>query len=76
IHYIWSPTVHRTWKCNYCSKLWWFIFVTSISVQQSTGYSLLEELSLGRCGASDLCLDSADWPCADHMHSPKKKKLP
>ncbi|CAI9590967.1 unnamed protein product, partial [Staurois parvus] len=22
----------------------------------------------------DLCLDSADWPCADHMHSPKKKK--
>ncbi|CAI9609046.1 unnamed protein product [Staurois parvus] len=20
-----------------------------------------------------LCLDSADWPCADHMHSPKKK---
>ncbi|CAI9538200.1 unnamed protein product, partial [Staurois parvus] len=22
----------------------------------------------------DLCLDSADWPCADHLHSPKKKK--
>ncbi|CAI9575826.1 unnamed protein product [Staurois parvus] len=21
----------------------------------------------------DLCLDSADWSCADHMHSPKKK---
>ncbi|CAI9591617.1 unnamed protein product, partial [Staurois parvus] len=20
IHYIWSPTVHRTWKCNYFSK--------------------------------------------------------
>ncbi|CAI9616130.1 unnamed protein product, partial [Staurois parvus] len=19
-HYIWSPTVHRTWKCNYFSK--------------------------------------------------------
>ncbi|CAI9537387.1 unnamed protein product [Staurois parvus] len=19
IHYIWSPTVHRTWKCNYFS---------------------------------------------------------
>ncbi|CAI9580119.1 unnamed protein product, partial [Staurois parvus] len=23
-----------------------------------------------------LCLDSADWPCADHMHPPKKKKKP
>ncbi|CAI9622079.1 unnamed protein product, partial [Staurois parvus] len=23
----------------------------------------------------DLCLDSADWPCDDHMHSPKKKNL-
>ncbi|CAI9563203.1 unnamed protein product, partial [Staurois parvus] len=20
IHYIWSPTVHRAWKCNYFSK--------------------------------------------------------
>ncbi|CAI9540040.1 unnamed protein product [Staurois parvus] len=20
IHYIWYPTVHRTWKCNYFSK--------------------------------------------------------
>ncbi|CAI9539717.1 unnamed protein product, partial [Staurois parvus] len=20
IHYTWSPTVHRIWKCNYCSK--------------------------------------------------------
>ncbi|CAI9572978.1 unnamed protein product, partial [Staurois parvus] len=20
IHYIWSSTVHRTWKCNYFSK--------------------------------------------------------
>ncbi|CAI9542563.1 unnamed protein product, partial [Staurois parvus] len=20
IHYIWSPTVHRTWKCNYFSN--------------------------------------------------------
>ncbi|CAI9583145.1 unnamed protein product [Staurois parvus] len=20
IHYIWFPTVHRTWKCNYFSK--------------------------------------------------------
>ncbi|CAI9583382.1 unnamed protein product, partial [Staurois parvus] len=20
IHFIWSPTVHKTWKCNYFSK--------------------------------------------------------
>ncbi|CAI9542492.1 unnamed protein product, partial [Staurois parvus] len=29
-------------------------------------------------GPLNLCLDSADnstdWPCADHMHSPKNKK--
>ncbi|CAI9612359.1 unnamed protein product [Staurois parvus] len=25
------------------------------------------------CRTSELCLRSADWPCADHMHSPKKK---
>ncbi|CAI9571760.1 unnamed protein product [Staurois parvus] len=30
--------------------------------------------ALGGCKTPDLCLDSADWPCADHMHSPKKKK--
>ncbi|CAI9570535.1 unnamed protein product [Staurois parvus] len=30
--------------------------------------------ALGGCETPELCLDSADWPCADHMHSPKKKK--
>ncbi|CAI9584936.1 unnamed protein product, partial [Staurois parvus] len=30
--------------------------------------------ALGGCRTPDLCLDSADWPCADHRHSPKKKK--
>ncbi|CAI9552226.1 unnamed protein product, partial [Staurois parvus] len=30
--------------------------------------------ALGGCTTSDLCLDSTDWPCADHMNSPKKKK--
>ncbi|CAI9582620.1 unnamed protein product, partial [Staurois parvus] len=30
--------------------------------------------ALGRCRTPDLCLDSADWPCGDHMHSPRKKK--
>ncbi|CAI9578547.1 unnamed protein product, partial [Staurois parvus] len=29
--------------------------------------------ALGGCKTLDLFLDSADWPCADHMHSPKKK---
>ncbi|CAI9589217.1 unnamed protein product, partial [Staurois parvus] len=26
--------------------------------------------ALGGCRTPDLCLDSADWPCANHMHSP------
>ncbi|CAI9615929.1 unnamed protein product [Staurois parvus] len=26
--------------------------------------------ALGGYRTPDLCLDSADWPCADHMHSP------
>ncbi|CAI9546353.1 unnamed protein product, partial [Staurois parvus] len=30
--------------------------------------------ALGGCRTPDLCLDSADWPCVDHMHFPKKKK--
>ncbi|CAI9542391.1 unnamed protein product, partial [Staurois parvus] len=30
--------------------------------------------ALGGCRTPDLCLTSADWPFADHMHSPKKKK--
>ncbi|CAI9556044.1 unnamed protein product, partial [Staurois parvus] len=25
-------------------------------------------------GPLTVCLESADWSCADHMHSPKKKK--
>ncbi|CAI9567800.1 unnamed protein product, partial [Staurois parvus] len=50
IHYIWSPTVHRTWTCNYFSKyklLNTFFssaglrsLLTSISVQPSTASSL------------------------------------
>ncbi|CAI9592116.1 unnamed protein product, partial [Staurois parvus] len=31
IHYIWSPTVHRTWKCNYFSK---YKLLNTISNQQ------------------------------------------
>ncbi|CAI9534971.1 unnamed protein product [Staurois parvus] len=30
--------------------------------------------ALGGCRTPDLCLDSAERPCADHMHSFKKKK--
>ncbi|CAI9600066.1 unnamed protein product, partial [Staurois parvus] len=29
---------------------------------------------LGGCRSPNLCLESADWPCSDHMHSPKKTK--
>ncbi|CAI9599891.1 unnamed protein product, partial [Staurois parvus] len=32
IHYIWSPTVHRTWKCNYFSK---YKLLNTFSHQQS-----------------------------------------
>ncbi|CAI9546946.1 unnamed protein product, partial [Staurois parvus] len=28
--------------------------------------------ALGGCKTPDLCPDSADWPCTDHMHPPKK----
>ncbi|CAI9552107.1 unnamed protein product, partial [Staurois parvus] len=31
---------------------------------------------LGGCRTPDLFLDSADWPCADQMNSPKEKKKP
>ncbi|PIO39787.1 hypothetical protein AB205_0034600 [Aquarana catesbeiana] len=57
IHYIWSPTVNRTCKCNYFRK-----------------YKLLNTFfSSAAAGPLTLGLDSADWPCADHMHPPKKK---
>ncbi|CAI9533280.1 unnamed protein product, partial [Staurois parvus] len=78
IHYIWSPTVHRTWKYNYFSK---YKLLNTFSHQQleqscqvvkACRRSFLS--ALGGCRTPDLCLDSADWPCADHMHSPKRKK--
>ncbi|CAI9561623.1 unnamed protein product, partial [Staurois parvus] len=31
IHYIWSPTVHTTWKCNYFSK---YKLLNTFSYQQ------------------------------------------
>ncbi|CAI9557850.1 unnamed protein product, partial [Staurois parvus] len=75
IHYIWSPTVHTTWKCNYFSK---YKLLNTFSHQQAlvkVGKSSRSFLSaLEGCKTPDVCLDSADWPCADHMHSPKKKK--
>ncbi|CAI9614325.1 unnamed protein product, partial [Staurois parvus] len=30
--------------------------------------------ALEGCRTPDLCLDSADWPCAGHIHSPRKEK--
>ncbi|CAI9602126.1 unnamed protein product, partial [Staurois parvus] len=35
--------------------------------------SISLHFGLGGCRTPDLCLDSAYWPRADHMHSPKKK---
>ncbi|CAI9532002.1 unnamed protein product, partial [Staurois parvus] len=78
IHYIWSPTVHRTWKCNYFSK--YKLLNTSCNFYQCPAEHCLKFVggvflsALGGCKTPDLCLGSADWPCAGHMHSPKKKK--
>ncbi|CAI9603030.1 unnamed protein product, partial [Staurois parvus] len=83
IHYIWSPTVHTTWQCNYFSKYKLLNTFSHQQLQQSCDFScaLVKVCrrsfpsALGGCKTPDLCLDSADWPCADHMHSPKKKNL-
>ncbi|CAI9605324.1 unnamed protein product, partial [Staurois parvus] len=84
IHYIWSPTVYTTWKCNYCSKYKLLNTFSHQQLEQSFEFSraLVKPCrrsflsALGGCKTPDLCLDSADWPCTDHMHSPKKKKNP
>ncbi|CAI9589589.1 unnamed protein product, partial [Staurois parvus] len=36
IHYIWSPTVHRTWKCNYFSKYKLLITFSHQQLKQSS----------------------------------------
>ncbi|CAI9596870.1 unnamed protein product, partial [Staurois parvus] len=77
IHYIWSSTVHRTWKCNYFSKFkllntFFLLSVFSRALVKAYRRSLLS--ALGGCMTPDLYLDSADCPFADHMHSPPKKK--
>ncbi|CAI9533315.1 unnamed protein product, partial [Staurois parvus] len=70
IHYIWSPTVHRTWKWNYFSK-YKLLFSSTVRavlvLVKACRRSFLPVL--GRCRTPDL----VDWPCADHMHSPMKK---
>ncbi|CAI9569232.1 unnamed protein product, partial [Staurois parvus] len=73
IHYIWSPTVHTTWKCNYFCKIQTAKYLFSSAVRAVL--ALVKacrrsfHFSLGGCRISDLCLESADWPCDDHMHS-------
>ncbi|CAI9598556.1 unnamed protein product, partial [Staurois parvus] len=88
IHYIWSPTVHRTWKCNYFSKYKLLNVFFHQQLEQSCDFHqcqvehwlklvevfILLSLSYETAEPLALCLDSADWPCADHMHSPKKQK--
>ncbi|CAI9546407.1 unnamed protein product, partial [Staurois parvus] len=86
IHYIWSPTGHRTWKCNYFSKYKLLNTFSHQQLEQSCDFyqcpaeHMLKlersfHFTLGECRTPDLCLDNADWPCANHMHSPKKKNL-
>ncbi|CAI9549694.1 unnamed protein product, partial [Staurois parvus] len=77
IHYIWSPTVHTTWKCNYFSKYKLLntfspLSVFSRALVKACRRSFLS--ALGGCKTPDLCLDSADWPRADPMHSLNKEK--
>ncbi|CAI9589882.1 unnamed protein product, partial [Staurois parvus] len=89
IHYICSPTVHTTWKCNSFRK---YKLKNTFSHQQLEqpcdfhqcpaehwvklvgGVFILLSLSYETALPYQNCLDSADWPCADHMHSPQKKK--
>ncbi|CAI9578181.1 unnamed protein product [Staurois parvus] len=42
VHYIWSPTVHRTWKCNYFSK---YILLNTFSHQKLEATRLLYQCS-------------------------------
>ncbi|CAI9583537.1 unnamed protein product, partial [Staurois parvus] len=81
IHYIWSPTVHRTWKCNYVSKYKLLNTFSHQQLEQSCDFSraLVKACrrvflsAPGACKTPDLCLVSANWPCTGHMHSLKKK---
>ncbi|CAI9554402.1 unnamed protein product, partial [Staurois parvus] len=50
----------------------WLLSVFSQALAKACRRSFLS--ALGGCRTPDLCLPSADWPCADHMHSPKKTK--
>ncbi|CAI9585186.1 unnamed protein product, partial [Staurois parvus] len=77
IYYIWSPTVHRTWKCNYFSKYkllntFFLLSMFSRALVKACRRGFLS--APGGCKTPDLCLDSAVWPCAYHMRSPKNKK--
>ncbi|CAI9539485.1 unnamed protein product, partial [Staurois parvus] len=67
-------SVHRTWKCNYFSK-YKLLDTFSSAIRALVKACMRSFLSApGGCKTLDLCLNSVDWPCADHMHSPKKKK--
>ncbi|CAI9566006.1 unnamed protein product, partial [Staurois parvus] len=73
---------YRAWKFNYFSK---YKLLNTFSHQQLEQSSLSSRSlikacwrsfhsALGGCRTPDLCLDSADWPCVDHIYSPKNKK--
>ncbi|CAI9606955.1 unnamed protein product, partial [Staurois parvus] len=86
IHEIWSPTVHRTWKCKYFSNYKLLHTFSHQQLEQSCDFYQCPAvhwlklvggvfiLPYEAAGSLTLCLDSTNWPCSDHMYSPKKKK--
>ncbi|CAI9620340.1 unnamed protein product, partial [Staurois parvus] len=77
IHYIWSP---RTLHSLYLVSPDPAFTISGLPgpcihyIWSPRTLHLLYLVSHRGCRTPDLCLDSADWPCADHMHSPKIKK--
>ncbi|CAI9535835.1 unnamed protein product, partial [Staurois parvus] len=62
-----------TWKCNYFSKYKLLNTFSHKQLEQSCDfYQCPAELWLKLVGG--VWLGPADWPCADHLHPPKKKK--
>ncbi|CAI9548724.1 unnamed protein product, partial [Staurois parvus] len=76
IHYIWSPwTLHSLYLVS-PDPAFTISGLPGPCIHYIWSPWTLHSLYLvsHRCRTPDLCLDSADWPGANHMHFPKKKK--
>ncbi|CAI9541548.1 unnamed protein product, partial [Staurois parvus] len=62
------------YKCNDFSKYKLLNTFSPQQLGQSCGFYQCPAEHWLKLVGPDLCLDSVDWPCADHMHSPKNKK--